>query len=442
MLTYNRYYQTIHPTYPILSQSSQRLRARLSTCPPSLNHAFNEALHAAVGTVSSPGHTDPTQQSVQRATQLVAQFENAGAPSASTDLVLLQTMMLLIVEAETHVTKGYSGRSRSVWLGGAVGLAYSLKLHLYKQPGEMAESDADSDDRLGRRIWWSLVIMDRWHASSTASPILIPEASVVVTHEDQALLGESSYQLARKFTHSDIRFETNDLGLSVVLGHFAEAAIVIARTGLPSLNVPLVQVVGNTLRGEMERWRESVPSTFFQPSNSPLVLICYWHLRIWMELRLAESEPSELLTAASNIVTQLSRNSSLVSPLTYHSTALAALVLIELTGHKSTREEAEKSLVVLSQNPIVHSAWDEVIRGLINKKLSSGGASALTDSQNLQQLAELATATGASRDSAASKEGEHPSTSPSKSSPQRYQELRKAIRTGYLSHILSIDSGL
>lgn len=112
--------------------------------------------------------------------------------------------MLLVIEAETHATKALSGPSPSVLLGSAVGLAYSLKLHFHKHSEEMAESDPDSDDKLGRRIWWSLVIMDRWHASSTSSPILIPDGSVVVYPEDQALLGESLYQLARKFTRSDL----------------------------------------------------------------------------------------------------------------------------------------------------------------------------------------------------------------------------------------------
>jgi hypothetical protein len=72
------------------------------------------------------------------------------------------------------------------------------------------------------------------------------------------------------------------------------------------------------------------------------------------------------------------------------------------------------------------SAWDEVIRGLINKKQSSGGADipnapesqhALTASQNLQQLAELATATGEGRDSAAGKEGEKTSMASASNNP-------------------------
>lgn len=79
-----------------------------------------------------------------------------------------------------------------------MGVAYSMKLHLCKPFDELAENDPDSDEKLGRRIWWSLVIMDRWHASSTASPSLIPDSSVVVYPEDQALLGDDLYHLARK----------------------------------------------------------------------------------------------------------------------------------------------------------------------------------------------------------------------------------------------------
>jgi len=119
-------------------------------------------------------------------------------------------------------------------------------------------------------------------------------------------------------------------------------------------------------------------------------------------------------------------------------------------GHESTREDAEKSLVMLSQTRLAYPAWDDAIRGLVNKKLSSGSAAVqiasesqptLTASQNLQQLAELATATGDGRDSATSKEGGKNSTSPSTSPLKPYEQLRRAIRSGYLSHILSLESG-
>lgn len=119
----------------------------------------------------------------------------------STNLILLQTKMLLAVEAEAHVNR--PGPSRSALLGSAVGLAYALKLHVHKQSEEAVESDPDSDDKLGRRLWWSLVIMDRWHSSSMSSPVLIPDSSVVLFPADQSLLGESLFQLTREFLITD-----------------------------------------------------------------------------------------------------------------------------------------------------------------------------------------------------------------------------------------------
>lgn len=436
MLISNRYYNTIHPTYPILSLSHDRVRARLSSCPLPLKHAFHEALHAAVLTVSSPAHDSAAQQGIQKATQLVAsfQFENAAVRPASANLILLQTMMLLAIEAETHITNEHSGPSRSVWLGSAVGLAYSLKLHLQKRPEDLVETDPDSDDKIGRRVWLSLVIMDRWHASSTSSPNLIPDLSVVIYLEDQVLLGEAFYQLARKHTCPGMSCNSNEIGLSVILGHFAGAALVFSDLTNPA--DPAIRLTGTLLRGEMERWRESFPQTSFPPSNLPLVHITYLHLRLLMELHHPDFELSGLLAAASNVVAQLTHNSDLISPITYQCTALAALVLIELAGHESTREEAETNLIILSQNRIAHSTWDQTIRDLISKKQSAAVPTApLTASQNLQQLAELATATGEGRDSTASKESE-------KSATARYKDLRGAIRTGYLSYILGGESGL
>lgn len=175
---------------------------RLVGCPAALREAFYEALHSAVRSLPSSTVYNNEPPSPRKATQLInlAEFESPPAQSSSTNIIYLQTMLLLATEAENRPpsTSGYDGRSRSAWLGSAVGVAYSMKLHLHKPFDRLAESDPDTDEKLGRRLWWTLVIMDRWHASSTASPSLIPDSSVVVYPEDQALLGDDLYNLARK----------------------------------------------------------------------------------------------------------------------------------------------------------------------------------------------------------------------------------------------------
>jgi hypothetical protein len=115
----------------------------------------------------------------------------------ATNLVYLQVMLLMAIEADNRdPARGQVGFPQSFWLGSAVGLAYSMKLHIQKP--QQSDNDPDAEERLARRIWWSLVIMDRWHAASTASPLMIPDTSVVVSQDDQGLLGESLYHLARK----------------------------------------------------------------------------------------------------------------------------------------------------------------------------------------------------------------------------------------------------
>lgn len=133
-----------------------------------------------------------------KAAQLITsfQFENGFSPSFSTSLVHLQTLMFLVIKTSQARTPGAS--LQSVWLGSAVGLAYSLKLHQYRPQEFVALEDQDSDERLARKVWWALVIMDRWHASSTSSPVLIPDGSVVLSLDDHVLLGESLYQVARE----------------------------------------------------------------------------------------------------------------------------------------------------------------------------------------------------------------------------------------------------
>jgi hypothetical protein len=130
-----------------------------------------------------------------------AQLEGPGSRSYAMNLAYLQILLLLAIEAGNRVPgamRGQVAHALSVWLGGAVGLAYELKLHEYKLS---VTDDPDSDERLGRRLWWSLVVMDRWHASSMSTPLFIPDEALVLVPEDLSILGESHYHLTRKKLH-------------------------------------------------------------------------------------------------------------------------------------------------------------------------------------------------------------------------------------------------
>ena len=202
MLIAFRYYKIIHNTYPILSTTKSAMLQRLISCPPHLREAFYEALHVAVCSYPSSSPRQHDHQASRRVTQLItlSQSNDGSVRSFSHNLIYLQTMLLMAIEVESQppLNSNTGGLSWSVLLGSAVGLAYSMKLYLHKHSDAPSENDPNTDDKISRRLWWCLVIMDRWHASSTGSPSLIPDSSVVVYPEDQALLGENLYQLARK----------------------------------------------------------------------------------------------------------------------------------------------------------------------------------------------------------------------------------------------------
>ncbi|KAH8803820.1 hypothetical protein F5882DRAFT_140741 [Hyaloscypha sp. PMI_1271] len=443
--TVDSYYKIMHPTFPLLSQSKARLNSRWSSYPVTLRDALYSALHSAVN--SFPSATSlPENKSSRKGMQLwfTAQLEAPASRSFATNLAYLQILLLLAIEAGNRVpgaARGQAALSQSVWLGNAVGLAYEMKLYEYKAP---LTDDPDSDERLGRRIWWSLVIMDRWHAASMSTPLLVSDNALVLMPEDQSLLGESLFHLTRKSAYFLADTCADNPGLSIILGHYL--SVPTTSTEIPSLGVPPFAVYGTLLRGELERWREVLPDSLF---NSPLIHLCFWYIRIVLELKQADSDHSSLLTSAMKIVTQLTHNSNLVTPLTCHSTVLATLILIKLSEYDGVGSEAESGLKTLMENRIAPSAWDSTVRDMISNRKQAGVPGSAeskhvsTAAQGLQHLAELATANEEGRDVAMGEsrsEGEIFSAKSAGVHNKVHPNFEEIMKNGYL-RALSGESG-
>lgn len=203
-LTIPRYYKDIHPTLPLLPNNKNKLTTHLNSCPPALRDAFLEALYTTVRSFSSSNmlsYQEP--QSIRKVASMIAaaQFDNPSARSMTNNIIQLQTMILMAIEAEHNgpaAIRNHGSPSQAVWLGSAIGLAYSMKLHVPKQHEVASDGDPDSDEKLARRCWLVLVTLDKFHASSTSSPGLIPDASVVILADDQQF-GDNTFHLASKF---------------------------------------------------------------------------------------------------------------------------------------------------------------------------------------------------------------------------------------------------
>lgn len=168
--------------YPILPSSKARLQELLSQCPPTVRTAFVNALPAATG---APGD-------VKLASSLLNEWEsNEGPHSRVSDIVHAQTLVLLIVDADWR-----SSSTLPSLLGRAVSLANQMRLWRYT-PIESA-SEQDSDDQLCVRIWWSLILLDRWYAAGSGKPAQIPDSSVVMPPSLEIILGDVCFWLVRK----------------------------------------------------------------------------------------------------------------------------------------------------------------------------------------------------------------------------------------------------
>jgi hypothetical protein len=282
-----------------------------------------------------------------------------------------------------------------------VGLSYYLKLHVIRYREKSSDGDPDSDEKLSRRIWWVLVTLDRWHASSTSSPLLIPDTSVVLLPEDHVLLGDAGFQLARKLflVHTGMQKRANSTqGLSCIIGHIAEVFVSADDVMAPNRSSP--PLVGKLLNGEIDRFRESIDSTI---SSLNLVHLSYWHVKLLLKRHTPASEPYDLLGPAQRMASILNSPSTVITPLNHHFAALAALTLVELADMPETKDGAWKGIQDLYEALDKRRGfsvredgvgWDSAIKDLILKKRQqrqSGGSGPLSGSHGgLQHLADLA----------------------------------------------------
>lgn len=366
----DEYYQLIHQTFPLLPHSKNTLRIRLSACPAGLREAFVTVLGFMMKTFPS-SRLQTTQSyatNMKRAAELIAvyPFDNASSHTPSTDLVYLQTLLLMALACDNHgpaTMRGQAGPSRAEWLGRAAGVAGQLEINLIRPKGKLVtEGDPDSEERLARRVWWVLFILDRWHSCSTADLLKLPENSVVLLPEDQILLGESTYHLAR---------------LSFIIGHLAS---ILTTTKTPETNVmapsnPASYLLGMTLAGEIDRFRESVESVW---GSLNLVHLSYHHSHLLIKRLNPTTEPTELIGHALKVATVLNQRQTPLTPLNHHFGALSAMTLCELVDVPRTRQDAIKGLEQLIEalgvgrglagHPEISTGWDEAVRDLVKTK--------------------------------------------------------------------------
>ena len=177
------YLGTLQVLYPILPTTPAHQQALLTLCPSPLRTAFTHALLAVAQ--SSSGN-------IKLANLLLSDIEGSETQRSQTErIVHAQTLMLLLIDADWRGSVTLpSLLARSVALAG--------QMQLWRYTAIDPESDPDSEDNLLIRIWWSIVLMDRFHAVGTSKPTMIQDHSVVIPHGVHNIIGETCFYLLRK----------------------------------------------------------------------------------------------------------------------------------------------------------------------------------------------------------------------------------------------------
>jgi hypothetical protein len=195
--------EVIHPTLPVLASSKARVQSLIWQSPLALQSAFYNAFFSML-IPFLPASTDQISGDPLTAGRLLSEWEAEGRPrSSATDLVRLQTLVMLAIAADCQgvaAVKGHlGGPSKAEILGRAVGLGYSMRLYLREvESAASPELDPNSDDNVALRAWWVLVMLDRWNAVGTATPTLINNDSVVVLPGLRHIVGDVVFALIRK----------------------------------------------------------------------------------------------------------------------------------------------------------------------------------------------------------------------------------------------------
>ena len=88
---------------------------------------------------------------------------------------------------------------RAVWFGRALVAAQHLKLPDNEVVNTISGMSIDTVHAQNRRAWWTLVVVDRWHAVGTATAPQISEFNTNFAEDDRQLLGEQLWDLAREY---------------------------------------------------------------------------------------------------------------------------------------------------------------------------------------------------------------------------------------------------
>lgn len=227
-----RYYNTIHPTLPLLSNNPSVLN-RLTDCHAKLREAFFLSLDVAVRALS-PLNVPPSDfavsQLVPRCLNAIDEAQPALADNDSSrqifnNIVYAQSLVFLIIASDKPAPGGVSSAEL---LGRLAARVAELRLNDSRILATIKDQDYETFEA-SRRLFWATFILDRFHASSRTTDTLLPLHCGSLSRDDFNALGEVGYNLARKSVRISLanQYLHNTQELQILLARSTSSLVLV-----------------------------------------------------------------------------------------------------------------------------------------------------------------------------------------------------------------------
>ena len=184
----------MHTYFPILSNSRDQTQLMLNRARAPLRDAFLQTVSAAMNTsatIVDPRYLDGLASQLSK-----LQVEQAKSRSVHENILFLQALLFMIIAQENN---GPGKNDPVLWYGIAFGIATYLKLHHNQEVTLDDSPEAVEVKTNGRRAYLVLVMLDRWHSAGMVIPLNVADEQVSLLLSDRKLLGDSAYNLIRKY---------------------------------------------------------------------------------------------------------------------------------------------------------------------------------------------------------------------------------------------------
>ncbi|KAH8427729.1 putative C6 finger domain protein [Aspergillus melleus] len=326
------YYAKIHPVFPILPHSKERLLEILHQCSREVQEIFIYSLYTATRTnFDRVFGTFERVTSFDNAQDLLLYYTRQPAIVRPTgiNLIWLQTMLLMILDCDWRGPDNFVLKD-GVPKHSLIQSANKLASDMAKGLGQLktkrsSDPDVDSEANLVRRNWVALGILSRWYAVSVADPSALGTYEMG-GREDERVVGRVSTGIASYTTFlvelvTLASLEHNVCQTSTGIGRLVGANLASSLERLTEIE---------DLRSIHDVTEESESQTFIDSLQNQL----YWTIRLLIKRHIFVYSPYEIIYSAQEVVNELykaSTQSRITTPFDLHSLALASMTLLEST---------------------------------------------------------------------------------------------------------------